>query len=335
MFEGKPKSFYIMLTVAAILVVAVLAYLGFLIYNGQLSLLPGPQGFLLMTLTPRVENATTSVYMYNFGDKKLRLFDNKRAEVLSGYGLPSGLAVASVHLLESDATEANLYQLYQLDMKSNFAVKPITNSWTFLKRHPELTPDGKQVAFMAKQSLSDTATSSEPDSWSIYITDLNGSEKLIGPGVYPQWSPDGKKILALRSSGLYLYDLEKPANNTTVWGTLGGPAVMRMSIDVSRDGSWLAWSVPKDRRVLLAKISSWEPFEAKTYKTIDNVLAFWPVFSPDAKYVAVITGEEKDNQVANPYVAAYNTENLKSQKVLDLDPFFIHSMTLTDWGILK
>ena len=138
--------------------------------------------------------------------------------------------------------------------------------------------------------------------------------------------------MAMRSDGLYLYDLQKHSS-TNIWRMTGGQAVLRMNIDVSRDGFNLAWSAPKDHKVILAKISSWEPFTFNIYKTINNVSAFWPVFSTDAKYLAMITNDKDSTGVAHPFVTVYDTENFESQKVLDLSGFSAGSMSLTDWGL--
>ncbi len=343
MWPNRSKNFYFYIIIAAviILVAAILAYFTFSFYKGKLvSKTPSPaetssKGFLLLTLKPRTENATSGVFVYNLDEKILRFFNDRKAMNMSGHGLPSGLGVTSSRPLNLIGTaDENIWQLYQVDMKNNFQKKQITSSRTFLKRHPEWSPDGQQIAFMAKQELDTNATSTVPDDWSIYVTDLNGNEKLLGPGAYPQWSPDNKKLVFLRSDGLYLYDLAKQSS-VKVRDMGVGRVFLRSHLDVSRDGSRLALSVPDDHQLILAEISSWEPFSIRNHKIINNIFVFWPVFSPDAKYLAMITGDEKGIGVANPYVAIYNIETLEPQKALDLNNFSINSMALTDWGILK
>jgi len=347
MWQNRSKKFYILVSVAVVLAVAVLIYFAFYFYKEKLA--PGTsspsetpaltetlsEGFLILSLRPGVENATSSIYFYDLSKKELTFISDKNSLNINGHGLPSGIAVTSSRFLAATGTaDENIFQLYQVDMKNNFMKKQITNSRTFSKRHPEWSPNGKQIAFMAKSNLSKNATSSNPDDWSVYVTDTKGNEKLLGPGSYPQWAPDSKKLVALRSDGLYLYDLEKQTS-AKVWNMADGSAVLRMNIDVSRDGSMLAWSVPNDRQIILAKISSWEPFEFKIYKTIDNILAFWPVFSPKAQYLAAITVEEKENSTINLYTTIYNIETLEMQNLFNLNSFSVNSMTLTDWGGLK
>ncbi|MDD2753092.1 MAG: hypothetical protein PHT44_00540 [Candidatus Portnoybacteria bacterium] len=335
MWQDRSKNFYIIVSAAIILIVAAFVYFAFFLYKERSAPETPLSGFLTLTLRPRVENATTSVYFYNLKDKKFTFLNDKNSLNINAHGLPSGDAVTSSSFFAAAGTpDENVFQLYQVDMKNNFMKKQITSSRTFLKRHPELSPDGQKIAFMAKQKLDNNATSTSMDDWSVYVTDLNGNEKLLGPGAYPQWSPDSRKLLFLRSEGLYLYNLEKEIG-AKVWGMADGRAVLRMNIDVSRDGSHLAWSVPNNHQVILAKISSWEPFNLGEQKTIDEVFAFWPVFSPKGEYLAAITGDEEGIGVAKPWVTIYNTETLESQKVLDLNYFSVNAMTLTDWGILN
>lgn len=334
MSKDRLKIFCLAISAIVILALAILAYFAYPFYKGKLDL-KRPEGTLFLTLTPRIENPTTAVYLYDLKDKTFKFVNDKNSVNLNGQGLPNGLAVTSSNFFNAKGLEdENIFQLYLVDTRNNFSKKQITNSRTFLKRHPELSPDGKQVAFMAKPGLSVNATSTDPDDWSVYVTDLEGREKRLGSGAYPQWSPDSKKLIFLRSDGLHLYDLEK-RTEAKVWGMTNGPAVLRMGIDVSRDGSLLAWSAPKDHKVFLAKISSWDQFQIEIYKTIDNIFAFWPIFSPDSRYLAMIIGDENGKSVLNPYAAICHIEDLKVQKVLDLSDYFTSSMTLTDWGLLK
>lgn len=334
MWQNKSKKFYIIVSIAVVVVIAVLASVAFFVYKKKPAPEAGPKGFFFLTLKPRTTNATSSVYVYNLDDKILRFFNDKVSMNITGQGLPSGVGVTASCLYVSVGTaDENIFQLYQVDMIGGFGKKQITNSRTLLKRHPEFSPDGQKIAFMAKEKLNNNAATSTPDDWSVYVTDLNGNEKLLGPGAYPQWSPDGKKVLVLRSDGLYLYDSDsEKQEGKNVWTMKdGGSAVLSMQIDVSRDGSMLAWSVPNDHQIILAKITSWEPLRMEEYRTIGNVFAFWPVFSPEAKYLAVITGEEKDKITINPRLKIYDMKNLEAQDIFDLKDYSVASMALTDW----
>jgi len=294
------------------------------------------KGTLFLSLKPGENNAVESVYMYNLVDGKLRFVSDKNNINTGGQGLPSGIAVTSSLALDQRGTERdNIFQLYQINLKNISEHKQITKSPTFLKRHPELSPDGKKVAFMARKELGNNQKSSISD-WSVFVSDMDGNEKLIGTGaVYPQWSPDSSKLVILKSDGIYLYDFNKQEEEawTKIWKMQKGVAYLGMSLDVSRDGSMLAWSVPNNRQTILMKITSWDPLKIEIYKTIENTLGFWPVFSPEEKYLAIIAADrdEKGN-ITKPNLRIYNLETFESQDVLDLGSFYTTTMTLTDWG---
>lgn len=328
---NQSKGFYIIVSIVAILIIVILVYFGFCIYKKSISEI-GPNGFFLLTLKPMIENASSGVYLYSLNDDKLEYFYDKEAVNITGHGLPSGIAVTSSRLLNSIETEnKGVFQLYQIDMKDYFKKTQVTNSNTFFKRHAELSPDGQKIAFMARNNLDEDKSFFSPDGWSIYITDLNGNETFLGKGAYPQWAPDSKQLVVLRSDGLYLYDSEKQEGKR-IWDMESGKASLNMMIDVSRDGSKLAWSVSSDNQIILMNISSWEPFTTEIYKTIDNIFAFWPVFSPEVDYLAVIVGNENENNVENLHLEIYDLETFESDNVLDLNNFLVTSMSLTDWG---
>lgn len=332
MSQNKSKFLYIVISIIAVLATVVLVYLVFFEDKIKPVSEDGPKGFLLLTLKPMVKGAVSSVYMYDLTDGKLRFFDDKGAMNITGHGLPSGVGVTASRPYNLAETEdKNIFQLYRIDMKNYFDKTRITNSRTFLKRHAEWSPDGEKIAFMAKKEIGDNPSSFNPDSWSIYVTDIKGNEKLLGKGAYPQWGPDSKQVVALRSDGLYLYDSEKQEGRK-IWEMEGGDASLRMTIDISRDGSKLAWSTPNDNQIILMEISSWEPFKAEIYETINDVFAFWPVFAPEGEYLSAIVGDESEDSVENLYLKIYDLETFEWRDILDLSGFSVTSMALTDWA---
>ncbi len=331
MMLNRFRKFYIIISIVAILIIAVLTYFGFLMYKDSASE-TGPKGFFLLTLKPMIKDAVSGVYMHSLSDNKLRYFGDPDAVNITGHGLRDGIAVTASRIIDPSGIEnKGVFQIYQIDMKDYFKKTQVTNSDTSFKRHPELSPDGTKIAFMARENLDEDKSFFSPDGWSIYITDLNGNERRIGKGVYPQWGPDSNQLVALRSDGLHLYNFEK-RESKRIWNMENGKASLNMMIDISRDGSKLAWSVSNDNQIILMNISSWEPFTAEIYKTIDNIFAFWPIFAPEVDYMAVIAGDETEDNVENLHLEVYDLETFESYNALDLSSFSETSMALTDWG---
>lgn len=82
-------------------------------------------------------------------------------------------------------------------------------------RHPTLSPDGRQVAFLARRGED---FESKPFGRSLYTVPVAGGEirTLVddGSGVdHPSWSPDGKQIAFLRTA----FDDDGSVGNVEVW----------------------------------------------------------------------------------------------------------------------
>ncbi|MBU1179220.1 hypothetical protein KKB69_02715, partial [Patescibacteria group bacterium] len=180
----------IVLIILVVLVVAFLAYFAF--FRGGEKSLPKTdmEGFLLLTLKPRTDNAVSGVYIYNLENRELKFFDDKNAVNITGHGLPGGDGITSSLLFDSLGEKNNeVFQLYRIAMQKNFEKRQITDSYTFFKRNPEWSPNGEKIVFMARKDIAGEPVSFSPDDWLVYMTGLAGQEKLLGKGAYPQWAP--------------------------------------------------------------------------------------------------------------------------------------------------
>src|SRR5665647_413842 len=250
-------------------------------------------GFMMLTL--KKNNDATSVpnvAILDLDKANIRFFNNEGAINITPDGLP-GKFVGVVSSLPAvlDAKNQNIFQLYTVDMKNNFERKQLTKSDTLFKRNPKWAPNGEKIAFMARMGGDALGASQDPDSWNIYSTDLNGNEKMIGTGAYPQWSPDSKNILAMKSDGFYLYNYE--TGNSQKVLAMDSKMFLTNSVALSLDGSMLAINRPDKKSVSLMKISSWEPFKADIFRTLGDVSGSYPVFSPDMKNLAMILIDKK------------------------------------------
>ncbi len=293
-------------------------------------------GFMLLTLKQADDKrAVPNVAVLNLDKSNIRFFKNEGSVNITPDGLGSKFVgvVSSLPANSVGTKDQDTFQLYMVDIKNNFARKQLTTSGTFFKRNPKLSPDGEEIAFMAREKDDEKKASRNIDDWNIYVTDLNGNEKLIGVGVYPQWSPDNKGILAMKSDGIYLYDLEKGASQRVI--KADGERTLADNMTVSLDGSLLAWSMPDKSEISLMKISSWAPFEENEYKTIGDVKSFYPVFSPDMQDIAAIVVDKKDNRYGNLRVSIYNIEKSVWNESIDLSKYSASSISLTVWGALN
>ena len=236
-------------------------------------------------------------------------------------------------------------QLYVRDMNTG-DVKQLTNdvvSEEHLagKRLPRWSPDGKQIAFSAqrlKAKQYNLVSPLEPNSWDVFIADLDGNIEHAYSGLYSFWSPDGDKLLYLRNDGLYVYNIEDK-DSAKVHPVVGGEASAGMKLDVSGNGTYLAWGHSASRPIKglrLYFIVSWEPFFLQQIKRIDtnNTLVMWPVFSPDNHYFVTQEVEllnEEPRELSNLRLMVYDLETFSNTKLSSLEEYNFDVSYITDW----
>lgn len=331
------KKAYIYIMIAAILVLTVAVFYPKYRFeqekNNNISSIQNKyHGFMMLTLKQQDKDTVPNIAIVDLDKSDIRFFDNGGTINMTVDGLKDKFVgvLSSLPANFIGTQDQDKFQLYTVDMKNNFERKQLTKSDTFFKRNPKWTSDGEMVAFMARTEDDERKDSWNPDDWNVYVVDMNGNERNIGVGVYPQWSPDKRSILAMRTDGLYLYDVA--TGNSRKVQSVDGNLSLSDNINVSSDGSLLAWSVSGKDKISLMKISSWDSFKAEEYRTMDNVTGFYPVFSPDMKNLAMILVSKKGEQYGNLRLAVYDIENSAWSDLVDLSKYSAASISLTVWG---
>lgn len=285
----------------------------------------GLSGKLLLTLRD-AESGDIGTYAYDFASGNFsRLFPVRAGLIINPRPSPDGSRLALATYGE-DST----MQIFVAKTASD--ARAVTQNTLTYKREPQWSPQGDRIVYVAADE--DSAEDPHfPDAWSIYIADMSGSERYVGRGYAPLFSPDGGRILFLKNDGLYLFDIQKETQEK-VWDVVGGVAHSHMKLTLSPDSSLLAWSNHHARNeegvVSLLRISSWEPFvmEAELQIPIAGVFS---AFSPDGKNLAVQTTqlvqlENGGRERVGPKVMVYDIEKRRATPVFDLagfDPSFM------------
>ncbi len=214
----------------------------------------------------------------------------------------------ALQIFTSDIAGKNLHQ--------------VTKTSDEYKREPIFSPSGELIAYIShntKTSANDPDPEI-PESWSVYLTDIDGNAVKVAEGVNPIFSPDGKKLLVLQNDGLHAFDIHdwtKPKHLGLVVKTVGGRASETMKIGVSADGKMIAWPSVGKENVVVSRINSWDKFSITPVLVI-KTKAYWSVFSPDKKYLAVVEWRKGDAGGEYPVIMGYDLSNGNSQEMVSL-----------------
>ncbi len=291
-----------------------------------------PEGTLYVTLAAP-DSSKTNLYAYNVKTKELGTFFVQNAITkLTSHISPDGQKMAYMQsaelMLPGSKTPHDILQLFVADMATKQTTQ-VTSSETLAKRNPDWSPDGTNILFTARD-LSIKDTSSVPEDWGVYTTDLSGKESLIVKGSYPKWSPDGTKLLFFRNDGLYLYDVSQSGEEalTKVWG---GDVFLSMKLALNHSRDVVVWTNPTGKEAFFFSID-WAGKKVQFIKSLETY-ALWAAFSPDDRYVAFQEVETWGENPTNPSLVAYRWEDKIPARIeiVDLSQFNQLAMFLTDW----
>jgi len=284
----------------------------------------------LSLLAPTADDSgVMGVSAFDFKDGSLSpvppLFD---AGGVTGYYSPvfspDGSKVAYASYVATSSQPARMYVANADGSDPIWLMQSTSTPWA---RSPSWSPDGTLVAFAAWNQKFAPSDDVNPSGWNIYVYDLKGGKgRLVTSGSSPLFVPDGR-LLALKSDGLHLIDLSSDADEL-VWKTEEGKAGANMKLAVSKDGTKIAWTIFDHVDVVLLDVASWKPFSA-TIGAEYPVAAFWPVFSPDGKWLALQLADPDTSK--NARIDVVNLATGERQRAISLFEYDPLTLFLSDW----
>lgn len=199
----------------------------------------------------------------------------------------------------------------------------VSDSELALRRRPVWSESADMLAFYA---LSSEALANEKplydsfNDWELYISDLEGNETLIGNGVSPSWSRDGKRLYYLGEDGLYRLDLA----HSEILRVLEFPPEYLstpMTVVVDPDEQFMVWTDDINQTLYVYDVRRTRPFTTTLHEQIQldgNQRPYWGAFSPDGKYFTYVTIDRRGEDTASTAVWVVDIEAMEHKELLSL-----------------
>lgn len=292
-------------------------------------------GTLHLTLqkTPDKQNYLTGLYTYSLERNNLDIFLNDGMHINTTADVSrdgEDIVFAEVSLQSIADGQPPSAQVTTLDLTTRERNTVTSSQEPAIKQLPQWSPDKSQIVFMAKASdVTREGAITPAGVWGVYVTDMQGNERLVASGTHPHWLPDGERIVALDTDGVYVHNLER-GESTRVIPIQNGLAYSNMKMDLSDDGSLLAISNVQRGEITIFRMHSWEEPEYELITEYETH-AFWPTFSPDGTYLAVQEVDLLEGELINPRLVVYHIESGKKEVLRYLNEYVQTSMFISDW----
>lgn len=214
-------------------------------------------------------------------------------------------------------------------------------------RRPRISSQSEYYSYEVTPSF-DGATLDEYDlnNWEIYIGETGEEATKVTNGAFVNFAPDSSEgFLFLRSDGVYFHyfqDEGEEGVEIPVFEFESGSAAANNHFTVSRDYSKFAIANVGEGEVVVATIDKWTPFTISEIKNY-SLDGFWPVFSPDGRYLAIqeVDVEEPEvselnidklgEQPTNSRLTIIDLESGEQETVADLEGYVQMQTFINDW----
>lgn len=264
---------------------------------------PAPEGLLVLSVARKTATGEQLEPMvYDLSTKKLSYVPVDQLA-----GAPAGSNLAMQHAFSSNGNYVAFVgalnvksadvpyiptQIYRADLseaKSNqdFVVKlqqakTLTSGSGIVRLSPTVSNNGDVAYFAHIDADQGTLTSALANNWSIHLISA-GSDQLVTAGIYPKWVSDTQFIF-IKNDGLHLYDTASKSDKK-IWGSRGATDI-GMSLAVSNDSQYIAWTAPEANGVYIFQAADWSSGTLELKGSL-HLASNGVAFSPDSRTLIV------------------------------------------------
>ncbi len=322
-------------------------------------------GKLFLSLAPNNDDSIIiSPFMFDFERERIVYTElDKYGEGESDYGITrdimfspdgkwaafNGVSAADVQLGGWDSSSPTAYQMY---------LSPVKNATASDKdKFQEIKDNAKRVSFVSGKAKTLTGVNNNGEilmhSLDNYPGDQNHirpaeeytirlissmGETVIGNGTYPKWITNDL-IVYFKNDGVYCKILSTGLEQMLIPYDSNVSIQINSKMGVSKDGKLLAVSIPDAKRLHIFDIDVTSNVSIISPKVDFDATGFWPVFSPDNKFIAL---QEVDLNAFTPMKIAiadpkpslsiWRLDDLsKVEYSIDLRDFYQTHIFVSDW----
>ncbi len=214
------------------------------------------------------------------------------------------------------------------------------------RRLPKWSSDGAKIIYVGQirdKSSSNNVELDDVEAWHVFMLDVaSRTSRPFAQGFNANWALDGQSVLYMKSDGVYQKEAiaTEESRETRVIPSGNRPFRFFNQVGVSKNGAYLAVSYPQYNdqgrswvdiyRLSLQDGDVVAEFTEQIY--LDGADAFWPVFSPGGRYLALQAsyGNVADGITAN-YIVIFDFISNRYIARYPLNDFeFLYTFT-NDW----
>jgi hypothetical protein len=212
-------------------------------------------------------------------------------------------------------------------------VEKLTNNRAKYKRAPNISNDG-QVLYVAVAE----DTEYQPfffvsaEEWEVHYINESGEDTTLERGLYPKWLTNDTFVV-LKNDGIHWRSLPDSSGHL-IAGKTG--AQTNTMFDASDNGLFFVWTIPDEQSLhvyqVTGEMESGRPVLTPV-GTMQNVMGFWPILSPDGRFIAFQFINPKMQDInPEPRLTILETQSLQpAPNLVDLDGFEQQNMFVNDW----